>query len=405
MPTTESNALDAHSARAHHPFSPSKLQYFEACPAFSSLDGVNEAAARGTAMHEASETLDFSELTQTETDAVKAYLSFIDTAKLEMGEGALEFMEIKVAVDDVDTTTGFLDRALLSANGVEAHVIDLKTGFGDIEHASNNLQGIAYGIGFRRRFPTVRKLKVSFVTPRQATFESSFTFTAEELDVEYRRIVAVVGRAKLARADGDFAMATPSLATCRFCEHYLRGCPKSSGLVTTIGKHMPVSFIDPETMMTTDDPATMSRVLDLLKFLDEMAKPLKNRITEMVKSGVDVPGYALVSVAEREVLDQDEVAHVLEGELLNLGKSQTEATELLKQAFVLKLSAAESLVSDCCARGEKKKGINAFRDRLRDSGAIIDSTPKVFLKRMAAIEKASAPALGGPSNDFSAGWL
>jgi hypothetical protein len=406
MPDLPTPSNPEHGERKHHPFSPSKLDYFAACPSFQSTEGTNEAAIRGTMQHEASESLDFSKLTQREADGVRSYLQFIENAKAEMGDDTMEFMEIKVKVDDFDTTSGFLDRALLNKDATKAHIIDLKTGFGDINHASVNLQGCAYAIGFRRRFPTVREIKVSFVTPYQATFESTHTFTADELDEEYRNIVAVVDRAKKAKADGDFAMATPSLATCRFCAHYLTKCDKTTSLMSTVGKHMPVAFIDPETMATTDDPAVMSRVLDLLKFLDEFAKPLKNRITEIAKSGVEIPGYSLVSISEREVISPTEAMNVLEGELLNLGKSSTEVAELVKGATVFKLSAAESVVSDLCPRGEKKKGIAAFRDRLRESGAIMDASPKVFLKRELKSISAETRAEGlGVSPDFGGGWL
>lgn len=395
-----------HTTRKHHPYSPSKLQYFEACPKFSSSEGSNEAAERGSMMHEASETLDFSKLTQSEADAVRAYLGFIDEAKAELGEGVVDLIEIKVAVDDLDTTTGFLDRALLSADGLFAHVIDLKTGYGDIEHASNNLQGLAYALGIRRRYPTVRTIKVSFVTPRQATFSSTHEFTADQLDAEYRRIVQVVKNAKRAKRSKGFDMARPSTATCRFCSHYLTKCTKSAGVLTTVGKHVPVSFIDPETMMTTDDPAELSRVLDLLKFLDEFQKPIKNRITAMAMQGVEIPGYSLVTVAEREVVSEEAALTALTAELIAKGVSDDDIGPTLKKAYSFKLSAAERVVSDLAARGEKRNAIAAFRDRLREAGAVMDSTPKVFLKRELKLVSAEARADAlGITADFGGGWM
>lgn len=377
-------ATAQHKARKHHPFSPSKLGVYEACPKFKGLEGTNEAAERGTLMHEASETLDFTKLTEEESEAVHDYLAFIADAKDAM-PGCTELTEIQVSIDDMDTTSGFLDKVLLSADMTFAHVIDLKTGYGDIEDADSNLQGLAYAIGVRRRHPTVRRVKVSFFMPRQARSESTAEFTAEELDAAYARIVAVVRKAKRAKYSKGFEMAVPHTGTCRFCEHLVKNrCQKAAGIVSQVGKHMPIQVFSIEEMTTATDPVKLGQILDLLKFIDEVSKPIKARITEMVKMGHTVQGYGLSCISEREVVDAKLVEKIAVEEMTALGDLDPEAT--LDTCRKLSLSAVESELSNLAPKGAKQKAKELFRERILESGAVVKSTPKVFLKRDAKAE-------------------
>lgn len=51
-----------HGSRGHAEFSPSALKYLSACSGFQGKDGTNEAAERGTRIHEALEARDPSAL-------------------------------------------------------------------------------------------------------------------------------------------------------------------------------------------------------------------------------------------------------------------------------------------------------------------------------------------------------
>jgi len=380
-----------HKARAHHPFSPSKLQILEACPKFMGTEGTNEAAERGTLMHESSENLDFSKLTREESDAVRAYLHFISEAKEAM-PGCIELTEIRVSIDPEETTAGFLDKVLISADETEAHVIDLKTGFGEIEDADNNLQGMAYSIGVMRRYPKLRRVKVSFYMPRQAKKESTHEFSAEDLDQSYARIVVIVRRAKRAKFTPGFEMAVPNTGVCRFCAHFdgqngrKTRCPKAAALVTRATKHMPIEVPTIEEMTTSDDPVVLGKVMDFFKFLDEWQKPIKSRILSMARNGCEVHGYAVSCIPEREILDPRKVHDLAVEELKALGKVGEEADMEVAGAYTLSLSAVESVISDAAPKGAKKQAKEDFRSKLRESGAIQDSTPKVFLKRASKFE-------------------
>lgn len=388
-----------HKVRKHHPFSPSKLQILEACPKFKGLEGSNEAAERGTMMHEASETLDFSKLNQEETEAVHDYLDFIAACKDQL-PGCEELTEIRVAVDSWETTAGFLDKALISEDKTVAWVIDLKTGYGDIEDADNNLQGMAYGIGIRRLYPTVQTVKVSFYMPRQARKESTHEFTAVELDSEYARIVAIVKRAKRARYSKGFDMAVPHTSVCRFCAHYTK-CPKVAGLVTEVSKHMPIRVFSVEEMATCDDPEKLGQIMDMFKFLDEFSKPVKSRILAIAKSGGEVKGYSLTCIAEREVVDEAKVVELVKQELVEgLGVPEDKAGELVSGCYSFSLPAAESVISDQAPKGAKMAAKGNFREKLRASGAVLDSTPKVFLKRSAKADPLPAITFGAGGAPF-----
>lgn len=415
-------AAAAHKARKHHPFSPSKLQILEACPRFRGTEGTNEAAERGTLMHEASETLDFSKLTREEAGAVHAYLDFIAASKDAL-PGCVELTEIRVAIDPQETTAGFLDKVLISADETEAHVIDLKTGFGDIEDADNNLQGMAYSIGVRRKYPKLRKVKVSFYMPRQAKQESTHEFTSEELDAAYARIVMVVKRAKRAKFTKGFEMAVPHTGVCRFCAFFdgdngtKPRCPKAGNLVTRATKHMPIEVPTLEEMTTSDDPIVLGKVMDFFKFLEEWQKPIKSRILSIARNGGEVNGYSVSCIPEREVVDEPKVVELVREELtVKLGLTPEQAENALSGCYTFSLSAAESVVSDAAPKGAKKQAKEELRDKFREAGAVQDSTPKVFLKRAAKFEcpanlafqsgfSSAAPLKDAPASEGAGGKM
>lgn len=399
----------AHGVRKHHEYSPSSLQTLEACPAFKKLDTVTEASERGTAQHEATETGDLSKLTQDERAAVLHCFDVLAEAKSRL-PGCTDLMEIKVCVDDLSTSEGFLDRALISADGKYAEVLDWKFGFGEVEHASNNLQGMAYAIGVWRRYPSVETFRVRFITPRQATKETEHTFTQAELNDAYQRIRSVVARAKEARSKrllkSRLKYASPSTSTCRFCGLY-KDCTAATGLLTNVGKHMPVAFIDPATMLTTEDPAELGRILDLLKYIDDFSKPVKNRISEMAKAGVTIDGYSLVSVAEREVVDEQSCTQVMSDTLASVGVAPEDTMQVIRQSYRFSLASAERALRDASPAGGKREAVESFREKLREAGAIMDGTPKVFLKRDTKLLAGAKQTVVDTSvtNAFSEGFL
>lgn len=371
-----------HSERKHAEHSPSALKSYSMCPSFGKRDGTNPAAERGTLMHTASETLDFSGLFEREVDAVREYLMFIEEAKEAM-PGCTELTEVQVFIDAHETTFGFLDKALISTDGTHAHIADLKTGVGSVEPAEHNKQGKAYALGLLLKYPKLRTVTVSFFKPFQYPKEDSHTFTVEALRAAYDELVGIIGMAKLAAtlpAD-DWSMAQPHNDLCRFCGK-LKDCPKGSGIMSAMGKHLPVAFIDPTVMLTSEEPEELGRIMDLMRYLEDYMKPVRNRITEMAKQGKPPEGYELVSVATREVVNEDAVATALLMELKDLGLTEEEAFERVRSAYTVRLSTAEGILSDSAAKGKKRAAKAKFGETLLVTGAVSYTAPKTWLKRI-----------------------
>jgi hypothetical protein len=304
-----------------------------------------------------------------------------------------------VAIDADETTAGFFDRALWCEKSLTIVGLDLKAGMGAIDPVKHNWQAKAYMLGLWRKFPTAKHFRFVFITPFQDKLVDDDTFTEAELRLAYEEIVDVVARAKAASAADTFDMAEPHNGVCRFCGH-LKDCPKGTGLLSTMGKHLPVAFIPPEVMLTSEEPGEMGRILDLLKYLEDFAAPIKYRFSEMAKLGNAPTGYELVSVSTREVVNEDAVATALLMELKELGLTEEAAFEKVRAAYTVRLSTAEAIISDAAVKGKKKAAKLKFSETLLGTGAITYTTPKVWLKRDATRKLANAggaDTFGGPS--------
>src|SRR5262245_5402353 len=166
---------DNPAERVHHPYSPSTLQAREGCAKFQPDHSapVHETAEIGTRQHNAVETqTDDPKLLDYRAAAVVDCIKFAEE-RFKAFPGGTMLKEAYLPVDDehilnpdwvtwqqnpkalkkdeprrlfLGTTAGFADVAIVSKDETEGEVIDWKFGRNAVEEASNNLQGISYGL-------------------------------------------------------------------------------------------------------------------------------------------------------------------------------------------------------------------------------------------------------------------
>jgi len=375
--------------RAHHPFSPSQLQSLEACPCYISKSSEHIRTIIGTIAHKSTETrLDDNRLDDDDAAAVAECADFYERRKYLMeaerkdGLPVIEIVEAYLPIDDCkfddgceSTTAGYVDRGIVSSDRKRAELIDFKFGFWPIEQAENNLQGIAYALGLFRQYPSVQTIKFFFKQPLLDSIQEA-TFTREQIPALYLRVQVVVAEAREARrliALGDWSKARPMVPACNFCAN-LGLCPKVAEFACKVGsKFYPLEIPENITPSMIMSPQQTSLGLRLAQVLAIWAKSFKSVITDRVlQRRAEVPeGFGITSRAEREVKNPAKYREVALEYL-----TESEYTETL----AVSLGAVEEKISEKAPRGNKASTVEAFKQRLLDTGAVELGLPYSFLK-------------------------
>jgi uncharacterized protein DUF2800 len=381
--------------RAHHPFSPSTLQARESCPHYTPAQGNSAASLAGTRQHDAVENEQDSEmLADHEALAVAECLGYADNiAKNYPGatilkeeyfpidDEILEFDDGVIVDATVGTTAGYPDYVILSADKKTAEILDWKFGKQPVEDAENNLQGIAYMLGVKFRFPEVERCTVHFVMPHQDSVDRhTFELTPELRDNLYLRVRTIVQRAKFAQSLNDFSLARPSTSACMFCA-LVGKCSKVTELVLNIGKKFSPMQI-PETISPNmvSDPADTSVGLKVAQVVTAWAKGYRAMVIERATTDPDFmpAGYKLIPMQRRDVVDALAIVELAK-KLLPADK-QAEVDKLLD----VPITKVEELIQLVTPRGKKTKAVEAFGEELAKSGAVKLGKPYTILRQSGA---------------------
>ena len=403
-------ASDLVAERVHHPFSPSGLQNYEACPAYQSKqDGpVHERTTAGTKSHGVTETReDDNELSDEDSVAAAECLDFYDRRKAAMQakhderlaefgivdlnvklETIIDLVEAYLPVDDivfpdgvVATTAGYVDRAIISPCWTYAELMDWKFGLWPVEKAENNLQGIAYTLGLFRAYPTLQSIRFFFKQPH-LEYVTSALFTRDQIPELYLRVQVVVARARKARAQaaaGNWSMAKPFVPVCLFCMH-LADCDKVADVMLRIAKKFsPLEIPDnitPSLLRTPEQSAMMHKAAGLAA---AWGKSVKSQLADQILRGaVSTPeGFKVESRSRREIVDESKFKTVTLGFLT---KEEYEST------LSPSITAAEKIISTNAPRLSKTAKVKEYKEALEISKAVAKGDSYSFLKAIATKE-------------------
>lgn len=401
---TKTNPEANHAARAHHPYSPSSLQYLEASPAFIGRDEESEASRMGTLQHEAVESGNFDGLTDEQIEKVQFCQARKISIRQELAEAAgckpeelIELTEQYLPIDRVklkdgteSTTAGFLDFGLVSPDKKFAAVVDWKFGQWKVAEAHENLQGMGYMLGLRHRFPTLEAVHVEFQMP-YLDWETAHVFEAGDRCTNfsqiYGRICRVVDRAvetRLAIAKGKSFECEARPTTCPFCAR-IGTCPIAGKLFSTVAAKLNEKLqlpaqLDPKLM---NDPEEAAVAIRFANTAEVWAKALRRVLSD--KAFEDkrfIPtDYTLQIRNDRVLLNPDPIV----AELKRLGATDKEIDE----AYTITLTALGKIVRNHSPRGEKDSNEKAFFEAAEEAGYIgREPETKIYLqaKRQSASE-------------------
>lgn len=363
-----SSLIEQSAERPHHPRSPSSLQMREACPRFEPENNETEASKAGTLQHDAFESGDYSRLTDEQNDAVILCRQYVDEilAGYDRGQEPETLQEIYLPIDDKDTTAGWIDLAIVSKDRTHAHLIDLKFGLWPVEPAENNLQGIAYTLALKHRFPTLKEVKVHFLMPYQDKIDTH-TWYEKDFPALYLRTKTVVARSMNPEAE-----ERPNIGTCIFCAR-IGECEALARTVINVGKkyapiELPKEF-RPTLVKDATDAAHGMRLASLVK---KWAEAFKGRCAQLALEDDNfIPeGYKLVAFEAEEVGDVKKAEEVARQYLTE---------EEIDTARSIVLTPLRKALSAKSPRGAKKTSVEALDNALRTAGALKTARPVVYL--------------------------
>ncbi len=373
--------------RPHHPFSPSKLQYLEVSPNYESRQSDSVASKRGTAQHNAAEEeihLDDPTLEDNEFEAVLQCKQYRDTVIAKYPGGKV-IKEEYLPIDDVvirfrgqeylGTSAGYLDVGVVSADETEADIIDWKFGLWSVEPTENNLQGMAYLLGLRKRFPKLKRVTVHFVMPHRDEIDFH-TFEEPEFEGMYLRICVIVRRALAAQESGNYDSCRVMAPCCLFCG-LLGLCSKVAATALKVGKkYNPILVPDHVSPTTISKVENVSETMVIAQLMEAWGKAMRAQITARVIEDENwtPEGYKLTARSDRDIADESKVKEVF----LRYGFTEEQYVGAKK----VTMTPLNKMIRDQADRGQKVAAEEQFRDALINAGAIVENPPIIFLERL-----------------------
>lgn len=382
---------DKTETRSHHLFSPSQLDSLQACPCYTSAHSESEAAFAGTIQHDAVESAaDDARLSDRQASAVAQCIQFSEERAAQY-PGGLIVREEYLPIDDrlyvvevngkkqvvESTTAGYLDFAVISADFKTAEITDWKFGKNVVTAAQFNLQGIAYMLGLKRKFPTLETCTVRFLQPH-IDDSSEHTFDLGETEAALRlQILTVVSRAVEARREAmDFSQARPNQSACLWCANAGR-CPALATVALNVGKKFaPLDIPASISTVVFEDPAQVATGLRLASVIKTWAEAYRTQVTaKSIESDFIPVGYKLVSTAKRSVVNAK-----LFGDLAKT-YLPPEDFEKVEALYEIAIGKVEKLISTAAPRGTKEAKVDEFGAAALAAGAVLTGAPFAFLRQ------------------------
>lgn len=361
----------------------------EACAKFDQRQGeVCEMAEIGTKQHNSVDSrLDDPELPDYRAAAVVDMIHFCD-ARAALYPGGTVLKEAYLPIDDEKvvapdgtvfkgTTAGYADFAVVSKDELEAEIIDFKFGNNAVEEAKTNLQGIAYALGLRKRFPKLRRITVKFTMPH-LDYITEHAFVVADFDMMLLRVQTVVARAVEAHKNpDDFSTARANISSCLFCAHVGR-CPKVAEIALAIGKkYRPLEIpanITPSTIFDSKDASLGVRLAAILATWSEAYR--RQATARTIEDPDFIPdGYTLVESQRRLVVKAKTLGDVAKAFI------PAEHQHLVDDLFKVPIGDLEKLVSTFAERGNKEKSVEKFSEQAIQAGALELGKPFAFLRQ------------------------
>lgn len=360
----EAKVEAAHGERKHARCSPSKLKNLAICPSYEPDNDreVHPVTLRGTAMHEAMETINDALLDDEETRLVNLCREFL-AEEIASAETVIDEQHLKTHDKDVQ---GFVDKLMIYAKDPvtgrrKAKIRDYKFGWNPVDSPENNSQAIAYTLACFLQWEDVDEVDFAFLIPR-LDMVLQHTFTRADVPALKMHVTLIAERVrKLAGKEFN-----PNLDNCFYCGRKAT-CEPCINKSLSIARAQPAEhgLTLPAELNPTllNDPKQIAYGLNVASVLEDwIVQMRKHALRFRQEIGQEVPGYDYIErSAKREVANPVGAWDILSKEF---GVTQEEFFSACK----VSITQLEKVVKDHAERGQKDKAAEAFTDRLLDEG-------------------------------------
>lgn len=313
----------------HSLLAPSAAHRWIPCPGSVALcadipDRTSPEAAEGTAAHQlaewtlrtgvdsASKYPDLQIVVQSsdgveswtfdvDDDMIRHVDSYCDEVRRVATGGEL-FVEQRVDLSDVlgvDEQGGTADAVVLSGDGTELTVPDLKYGRGVKVYAEGNAQGRLYALGALEKFDlagTVERVRIVIHQPRLDHLDEE-ELTVEELWEWGSEANAAAVRATSGvepRAHAGHNPLVPGISQCRFCPAKAR-CPALEAEVKAAAFEAFDDLTGEATVAAPpDDGERLGELRSLVPLVEQWCKAIAKEAEDRLHQGLPVAGWKLV---------------------------------------------------------------------------------------------------------------
>lgn len=263
---------------------------------------------------------------------------------------------------------GTSDGIVITSDGEELQVHDLKFGRGVRVDAQENPQGMLYALGALHQFSVMGDFKRVRIVIHQPRLDhlSEWDCTVEELQAFARKATDKAGVVELAvkfRGAADWAPTylTPSDEACQFCKAKAT-CPAlAAKVVETVGADFETlagDYVDSADaaqqllQVTAVDPDALATKMRAIDLIEDWCKAIRAEVERLLFAGQAVPGYKLVQGKRGNRAWSDEKA------VEDMLRKQFRLT--IEEAYTLKLispTQAEKLLKENPKRWQKLKAL------------------------------------------------
>jgi hypothetical protein len=297
---------------------------------------------------------------------------YVDTVLEYCGESNTLLVEQRLPISHVtgeEGAAGTSDAVILTADGEELQVHDLKYGMGVEVDAEENEQLMLYALGALEEFGMLgdfKRVRMVIHQPRRQHL-SEWDCTVEELLAFGRQ---VKGSASLATLVVGGAPLVPGDKQCRFCKAKAT-CPALAAKVQEeIGADFDELLVEQGTTREVRllPLEQLSKHMQAVDIIEDWCRAVRQAVHAELLAGGDVPGFKLVQGRQgnREWTSKDEAESTMKAMRLKLDQmykmsiiSPTDAEKLLAKDNPRRWSTLQKLIT----RSEGKPSVAPVSDK------------------------------------------
>lgn len=329
LPSANRDSIHSREGTAAHELAEWVLK----APGTSTADNIGKVTGNGWTV-----TADMARDTQVYVDSVREY-----------AEGNLLMIEQRVDysnVVDVPFSFGTADAVVITADGEELQIHDLKFGRGVEVHAEHNEQLMIYALGVMLQYSLVYDFKRVRLVIHQPRLHHLSEWDCEmETLVDFSLTLRLAAKRAIEYADtgaclGNTPAFNPGKTQCRWC----RGAATCEALANSVEKEIGAGFEDLTEVgsiksLVPSNPVTLSAKMKAIDLIESWCKAVRGEVERALFASESVPGYKLVQGKQgnRAWTDETTVEEVLKNMRLKQDEmyhrkliSPTDAEKMLK---------------------------------------------------------------------------